>query len=76
MVVFGCPPTIVKLQSQLLKSLDVKQQVRIFVTAKSRMTNVSLLELMHKEQTNSLVVWKIEMSRFLICEYIYQEGEF
>jgi hypothetical protein len=76
MVVFGCPPTIVKLQSQLLKSLDVKQQVRIFVTAKSRMTNVSLLELMHKEQTNSSVVWKIEMSRFLICEYIYQEGEF
>jgi hypothetical protein len=42
-------------------NVEVDQQILIFEISKSRITNVSMLEVMHHEQTNSKVAWKIEI---------------
>jgi hypothetical protein len=39
----------------------VEQQMCVFGITKSRNTNASMLELMHQEQTNSSIAWKIEI---------------
>jgi hypothetical protein len=41
------------------QNLKVEQQIRIFGITISRITNIYMLELMHQEQTNSSIAWKI-----------------
>jgi hypothetical protein len=43
------------------RSSQVEQQNRIFATTKSRITNVSVLELMHEDQTNTSIACEIEI---------------
>jgi hypothetical protein len=61
MAVFGCPPHNCQVPTPTSQNLEVAQQIWIFVTTKSRITNVSVVELTHQEQTNSSIAWKIEI---------------
>jgi hypothetical protein len=55
MVTFDCPPTFVKFQSITSQNLGVEIQIWIIGIMKSRIilpANVSMLDLIHQEQTN------------------------
>jgi hypothetical protein len=49
MVVFGCPHNC-QVPIATAQNLEVEQLIRIFAFTKSKITNVSLRELMHQEQ--------------------------